>query len=61
MSPDTFKTGRRALKLSQNALAKLFELAPGSRTVRRWESGKRDIPGPAQVLMKWLMTGKRPL
>lgn len=26
------------------------------RTVRRWEAGERDIPGPVQVLTGALMT-----
>jgi hypothetical protein len=30
----------------------------GSRTVRRWETGDRDIPGPAKVLLALL--GEKP-
>ncbi len=60
MTPAQFKQGRHALGLSTNSLAKLFRVSDG-RTVRRWEAGDRDIPGPAKVLMTWLITGKRPL
>lgn len=60
MSPSDFKAGRHTLGLSTNGLAKLFRVSDG-RTVRRWEAGDRDIPGPAKVLMAWLLTGKRPL
>ena len=60
MTPAEFKAGRHALDLSANELARLFEVS-GGRTIRRWESGERDIPGPAKVLMRWLVTGKRPI
>lgn len=62
MTPADFKAARHQLGLSANGLAKLFRVSDG-RTVRRWEKegeGGRDIPGPAQVLMRWLVTGKRP-
>ena len=59
MTPDEFKAAREKLGLSQNRLAQLFRVADG-RTVRRWEAGDRDIPGPAQVLIEWLSTGRRP-
>ena len=59
MTPTEFRAGRKQLGLSQNALARLFRVSHG-RTVRRWECGERDIPGPAVVLMLWLTTGKRP-
>jgi len=59
MTPDEFKAGRNALGLSTNQLARLFRVSDG-RTVRRWEAGDRDIPGPAIVLMQWLITGERP-
>ncbi len=73
MTPQDFKAGRHQLGLSTNGLAKLFRVSDG-RTVRRWEKegeGGRDTPGPAVVLMivllkfpavmRWLITGKRPL
>ena len=62
MTPTEFKSGRHKLGLSCKRLARLFQLSEawGDRTVRRWEDGSQDIPGPVQVLMKWLITGKRP-
>lgn len=60
MTPSEFKAGRRGLGLSQSALARLFGVQ-SDRTVRKWECGERDIPGPAKVLMRWLTTGKKPL
>lgn len=40
-------------------VARVFGIQSGT-TVRRWESGKREIPGPAMVLMRWLATGEKP-
>ncbi len=59
MTPAEFKEARHKLGLSANKCAKLFKVSDG-RTIRRWESGERDIPGPAQVLMRWLVTGRKP-
>ncbi len=59
MTPAEFKAARHALGLSAERLARLFKVSSG-RTVRRWERGDRDIPGPAKVLMKWLATGRKP-
>ena len=52
MTPSKFREGRRALGLSQAALARLFETS--RRTVIRWEMGDTVIAGPAKVLMRWL-------
>jgi DNA-binding transcriptional regulator YiaG len=51
MSPDEFKEARRKLGLSAQELATALGVADG-RTVRRWEAGDRDIPGPAIVLLR---------
>lgn len=59
MTPSEFREGRLTLGLSQSQLARLF-LVSSARTIRRWETGERDIPGPAVVLMRWLITSKRP-
>lgn len=40
--------------LSAEALARLVGVQ-GGRTVRRWEAGDRDIPGPVIVLVTALM------
>lgn len=60
MTPKEFESGRKFLGLSKYALAKLFQVAGSSTTIFRWESGARMIPGPAKVLMRWLVSGKRP-
>ena len=47
----------RRLGLSANGAARLFMVSDG-RTVRRWWSGQRDIPGPVLVLTKALIESK---
>lgn len=59
MTPTKFKSGRRALKLSQNELAETMGMKT-SRTIRRWEKGKSAIPADAAYLLEWLVSGKRP-
>ena len=53
MTRHEFKTIRHGLALSAQAMARLLRVSDG-RTVRRWEAGDRDIPGPAQVVMRLL-------
>ncbi len=53
MTRQEFKTIRHTLGLSAQGLARLLRVSDG-RTVRRWEAGDRDIPGPAQVVMRLL-------
>lgn len=50
MTPADLKAARHALGLSAEGFAKLMRVESG-RTVRRWESGERDIPGPVQALV----------
>ena len=50
MTPTEFKAIRHALGLSAQGLARALGVSDG-RTVRRWEAGDRDIPGPVRVLM----------
>jgi DNA-binding transcriptional regulator YiaG len=57
MTPEEFKNIRERLGLSAYRLADIFQVR-GSRTIRRWETGDRDIPGPAKVLISLL--GERP-
>ena len=57
MIPAEFKRIRHALGLSAESMARLLRIATG-RTIRKWEAGDRDIPGPAQVLMLLLDKGK---
>lgn len=54
MTPTQFKDARERLGLSQAELSLIFGVAT-DRTVRRWEAGERDIPGPVIVLMKLIL------
>jgi DNA-binding transcriptional regulator YiaG len=50
MAPAELREARKRLGLSQSGLAEALGLGPnGDRTIRRWESGRRPISGPAQV------------
>jgi DNA-binding transcriptional regulator YiaG len=57
MTPDELKSVRHALGLSAESFALWVKVSDG-RTVRRWESGERDIPGPVQVLVKAAMESR---
>jgi len=50
VTPTEFKEARRKLGLTAQGLATAVQVADG-RTVRRWEAGDRDIPGPVIVLL----------
>ena len=54
MAPEELKHARHTLGLSAEGFALLVKVQ-GSRTVRKWEAGDRDIPGPVAVLTKALM------
>lgn len=54
MTPAEFKAARKALGLSANAMAEALKVSDG-RTIRRWESGQRDIPGPAIVAVGYML------
>jgi len=56
MTPAEFKAIRRALGYSQEGVAELMGVASG-RTLRRWEAGDRNIPGPVVKLMLLLDSG----
>lgn len=51
MTPADLKAARHSLRLSAEGMAKLVRVDSG-RTVRRWEAGDRDIPGPVIVIMR---------
>jgi len=61
MTPGELKQARGHLRLSQGALAKQLGLGSkakvinGARTVARWESGERRIPGPGAVRVRVLL------
>lgn len=57
MNGDELHEAHRKLGLSANGAARLFMVSDG-RTVRRWWSGERDIPGPVVVLTRALMESK---
>jgi DNA-binding transcriptional regulator YiaG len=59
MNKTEFREARRKLGFSQKQLATLLKVA-SDRTVRRWEAGEKDIPGPVIVLMNWLLSNKKP-
>lgn len=54
MTPAELKAARHALGLSAEGFAHAVRVESG-RTVRRWEAGERDIPGPVTALVEiWL-------
>lgn len=57
MTPAELKAARHALGLSAEGFARLVGVASG-RTVRRWEAGGQDIPGPVVVLLTAIMTNE---
>lgn len=57
MTPDGLREVRTALGLSAEGFARLMRVESG-RTVRRWEAGERDIPGPVEVLASALMESR---
>lgn len=51
MTPAELKSKRHALGLSAERFARLVRVRSG-RTVRKWEAGDRDIPGPVEVIVE---------
>jgi len=59
MTPEQFKRARRVLGLSAKGMAEALGMGPTSgRTIRRWERGDRDIPGPAIVAVRYMLKEK---
>lgn len=54
MTADEFRAIRNGLGLSAEGLATILQVHSG-RTVRRWEAGEREVPGPVAVLLSALM------
>ncbi len=50
-SPAELKEARQALRLSADGLASMVRMGDG-RTVRRWEAGENEIPGPVTVILE---------
>ncbi len=57
MTPTTFKAIRQRAGLTQSGLAAMLRIAD-IRTIRRWETGEREISGPVSILMELLDAGK---
>lgn len=53
MTPAELKSARHALGLSAEGFARLVRVESG-RTIRRWEAGERDIPGPVTLVVELL-------
>lgn len=61
MTPDQLKSARQSLRLSQAGLAAELRLGgDGARTVRRWERGEREIPGPVAVALEYMLAAAGP-
>jgi DNA-binding transcriptional regulator YiaG len=57
MTPAEFRAARHAIGLSAEGMARALKVSSG-RTVRRWEAGDRDIPGPAIVAIGFMLKAK---
>jgi DNA-binding transcriptional regulator YiaG len=56
VTPAELREARRKLGFSASGLARALRLGKGGdRTVRRWEAGERQIPGPAQVAIEMML------
>jgi len=53
MTPDDLRTLRKRLGLTQAELAE--RLRNSERSIRRYEDGERDIPGPVQVAVEAML------
>lgn len=58
MTPVQFKDARKALGLSQNAMADALGLKT-SRAIRQFESGDREVSGPVAKLVDMLLAQKQ--
>ena len=54
MTPKDFKSARQTLGLSSKGMARALQVESG-RTIRRWEAGDREIPGPAIVALTFML------
>ncbi|MEY9591044.1 transcriptional regulator with XRE-family HTH domain [Bradyrhizobium yuanmingense] len=53
-TPEALREARTTLGLTADALARIVRVEDG-RTVRRWEAGEREIPGPVIVILETTM------
>jgi DNA-binding transcriptional regulator YiaG len=57
MTPQELRAARDAFGLSAEGFARLVRVESG-RTVRRWEAGDREIPGPVVVIVEALLASR---
>lgn len=56
MTPADLATARNRLGLTQAGLAAALRMGKhGGRTVRRWELGEVEVPGPVQVAVELML------
>ena len=55
MTPDAFRSARKSLGLSQSEMARALRLKD-ARAVRCYEAGEREISGPIQVAVAYMLT-----
>lgn len=57
LTPKEIKEARNKLGMTQSQLAYALRLEPisGRNTIRAWETGKREITGPASLALEALV------
>ena len=59
MTPEELKAARKKLFLTQAGLGRVLKLKGDAkqraRTVRRWEDGEREISGPVEVAVTYIV------
>lgn len=57
MTPKQVRTARKKLGYTQAELADalLLSAANGARTIRAWESGEKEISGPASLALRYMV------
>ena len=58
MSPADVRAARERLGMTTQQLAEALECTV--RTVQFWESGERNVPGPARVAMRLMLHAPKP-
>lgn len=55
MTGEELRHARLALALTLDEFAQLVRVSSG-RTVRKWEDGEREVPGPVSVLVELFLS-----
>lgn len=56
MTGDDFRAARKALGLSQHAMAERLRMGKwGHQTVAKWEKGVQPVPGPITLAVECLL------